>query len=124
MLEKERTIKMFYTGLYNVLAVTSYFERSIEKSDIRFIVHWGLPSSIMSYYSNTDLAGRDGNLARCRIYVTKQSLEYYEENRDSMLKYTENGEYKNENEKKKHYIFLNGLIMKDYCTSFLYVIHF
>lgn len=109
-------------GFYQVLTVTNYTGRGMDKPDLRFIVHWGLPSSIMCYYNNTALAGKDGNFARCRIYVTEKSLKYYDDDRETELR--TNAEKGDENSKLKYVLYMNGHIMKDYCVQLQYVIYF
>lgn len=103
--------------------INQFAELNVElPPNVRFIVHWGLPSSMMNYYHNTELAVReDGQITRCRIYVTKKALNYYEEN-SKMAK--EKKKFANENEKQTQIIFCNALNMKDYCTSIKYVIYF
>lgn len=115
-------INSLRVGTFQVLAVTHYGDVNIELPHLRFVVHWGLPSSMMTYYHNTAVAGMDGHVARCRMYVTKKSIAYYEQNRDLILKKRNNQE--NENEKQKYLILVNALMLVDYCTAFQYVICF
>lgn len=67
---KQSVARRFKHNELPLLICTKAFGMGIDKPNIRYVVHYGLPSSIESFYQEAGRAGRDRRTAHCFILVS------------------------------------------------------
>lgn len=71
---KEKILKNWLTNKTKVIVATTAFGMGIDKSDVRFVLHYHPPESIESLYQEAGRAGRDRKPADAFLFYNKNDI--------------------------------------------------
>lgn len=76
MSDKDRTKaqKEWLGGKVPWVAATISFGMGIDKSDVRYVLHYTIPGTLEAYYQEVGRAGRDGEPSKCNLFYTAKDI--------------------------------------------------
>ena len=78
-----------------VMVATNAFGMGIDKSNVRYVLHYNMPQSMENYYQEAGRAGRDGENSECILFYEPRDVhinKFLIENKESKKELTEEEE--------------------------------
>ncbi len=73
-LERTKAQEDFLYDNVNIIVATNAFGMGIDKSNVRYVIHYNLPKNMEAYYQEAGRAGRDGEPSDCILLFGAQDI--------------------------------------------------
>ncbi|WDH83938.1 DNA helicase RecQ [Paenibacillus urinalis] len=106
--ERAASQEAFLFDDIRVVVATNAFGMGIDKSNVRYVIHYNMPKNMEAYVQEAGRAGRDGEPSQCILLFSAQDIM-------TQKFLIEQGEFQDEDRKRNDYRKLQQMI--DYCYT-------
>ncbi|GAB5540122.1 MAG: ATP-dependent DNA helicase RecQ [Salibacteraceae bacterium] len=77
--ERNKRQQDWSQGRIQIIVATNAFGMGIDKSNVRFVLHFDIPDTLENYYQECGRAGRDGKKAFTVALLTTKDVDFFEQ---------------------------------------------